>query len=109
VIAFAQVDRLQDVEIKRILDLPVGVLWRELYIEDRGILRVVRIELAEGLADDLFVGADALEGLTAERRRLFRRNRILVTRASAAEAATRTPAALSARSDTVPMSTDNHA
>jgi hypothetical protein len=74
VIAFAQVDRLQDVEIERVLDLPIRVLWRELKIDDDGILGVLGIELAECFADDLFVRPDALEGVSAEGRRLPRRD-----------------------------------
>jgi hypothetical protein len=92
VIAFVQVDRLQDVEVKRVFDLPIGVLWRELDVDNHGILGVVRIELAERFADNLFVGPDSLEGVTAKVGDCFDVIWILVTRESAAGAATRTPA-----------------
>jgi len=72
VIALAQVDRLQDVEVECVIDFAAGVPRRQLDVDDHGVFRIVRIELAVGLADELFVLADAGEGMAAEGRRLLR-------------------------------------
>ena len=58
-VALAQVDRLQDVEVERILDLPVPVARRKLDVDDDIILGVARVELAERFAGDLLVLSDA--------------------------------------------------
>src|SRR5437899_680956 len=71
VIAFAQVNRLEDVEVERVLDHAARVARRELEIDDHGILRIVRVDLAVRLADKLFVLPDALERVAAEGRRLL--------------------------------------
>ena len=60
VVALARIDRLQDVERMRILDLAGGVARRELDIDDDRILGVVRIEFAVRHADELFVLANDL-------------------------------------------------
>ena len=57
--ALAQVDRLQDVEVERVLDLAARIPRRELDVDDDGVLRIGGIDLAERLADDLFVLPDA--------------------------------------------------
>ena len=58
-VALAQVGRLQDVEVERILDLPVPVAGRELDVDDDIVLGVARGELAERVAGDLLVLSDA--------------------------------------------------
>jgi len=59
--ALGQIERLQDVEIVRVLDVAVRVRRREPDVRDDGILRIVRIDLALRIAGDDFVLADARE------------------------------------------------
>ena len=70
--ALAQVDRFQDVEVERVLDVAAGILRRELDVDDDGVLRIGRVDLAEGFAGDLLVLPDAGPRVTAKRRRLRR-------------------------------------
>ncbi len=67
--AATEVDRLEDVEVERVLDLAAGVPRRELDVHDHGVLRVEGIDLAERLADDLLVLSDARPRIAAKRRR----------------------------------------
>src|SRR5213078_308009 len=57
--ALAQIDRLQHVEVERVLDVAPGVPRRQRDVDDDRVLRIVRLHLAERLADDLFVLPDA--------------------------------------------------
>jgi hypothetical protein len=67
--ALAQVDGLEDVEVERVLDVAVGVPRRERDVDDHGVERIVRVQLAERLADDLLVLSDARPGKASERGR----------------------------------------
>jgi hypothetical protein len=67
--ALAQIDRLEDVEIERVLDVASDVARGQLDVHDPGILRVERIDLAERLAHNLLVLSDTRPRVTAERRR----------------------------------------
>jgi hypothetical protein len=69
VIAFAQIDRLQDVEVECIFDFAACVARGQLDVDDHSVFRIVRIKLAVRLADELFVLTDAGEGVAAEGRR----------------------------------------
>jgi hypothetical protein len=97
VIAFCEIGRFQHVEIERVLDLAIGILRRELDVDDDRVLRVLRIELAIGLADDLLVGADVLEDVAAERRLLLRDLQLRDARVR--RSCDSAPAALSATSE----------
>src|SRR5207248_11371953 len=66
-----QIDRLEDVEVEGVFDLAARVARRELDVHDRGVLRIVGVELAVRLAGQLFVLADVLEDVAAEGRRLL--------------------------------------
>src|SRR5262249_28414702 len=70
VAALREVDRLEDVEVERILDVAASVRRREPDVDDDRVLVVVRIELAERLADDALVLPHAWPGIAAEGRRL---------------------------------------
>src|SRR5262249_39731183 len=59
VIALARVNRLQDVEIERVLDIAPRIPRREREVDDDRISRVARADFGECLADDLFVLSDA--------------------------------------------------
>jgi hypothetical protein len=74
VCALLQVDRLQDVEVERVLDLAPSIARREREIDDDGVLRVKRVDLAVGLAGELLVLANAGPGVAAKGRRLGRRD-----------------------------------
>src|SRR3979411_682656 len=69
--ALAQVARLEDVEVKRVLDVSVGVPRRELKIDDPCVLLVERIDFGESLAGELLVLPDVRPGVAAEGRRLY--------------------------------------
>ena len=68
--AFAQVDRLEDVEVECVLDVAANVPRRQQDVDDDGILRIRGIDFAECLADDLLVLTDARPRVAAEGRRL---------------------------------------
>ena len=68
--ALGEIDRLQDVEVERVLDVAVGVARRELDVGDAAVLGIGRADFAVGLARDLLVLADAGPRVAAERRRL---------------------------------------
>jgi hypothetical protein len=67
--ALGQIDRLEDVEIEGVLDVPAGVARRQPDVHDYGILRVARVHLAERLTNDLLVLPDAGPRVATERRR----------------------------------------
>ena len=69
VVAAAQILRLEDVEIERVLDHAVLVSRRELDVHDHRVPGIARVELAERPADQLFVLSHAGKGVTAEGRR----------------------------------------
>jgi hypothetical protein len=70
-VALGHVDRLEDVEIGRILDHPAGVARRLVEVDDYRIERAFRIELAAEAADHLLIGPDIAEGLPGRKRLLF--------------------------------------
>jgi len=70
VVAVLQVDRLEDEDVGRVLDLAVAVPRREFDVGDEGISRIRGVELAEGGAAELLVLADRSEREAAERGRL---------------------------------------
>src|SRR5439155_3412540 len=74
VVPFTQIDRLQDVEVERILDLSGSIPRRKLDVDDNLILCILRIQLAKRLPDDLLVLPDTRPRVSAERRRLLLRD-----------------------------------
>ncbi len=70
--ALLQVDRLEDVEVERVLDLAARISRREGDVDDDGVLGIEGIDLAEGLAVELFILSDPRPRIAAECRRLFR-------------------------------------
>ena len=69
-IAVSQIDRLQDVDIHRVLDHATRVARSELDIGDNRVAAVAWIEFARGTATQLFVCADRAKACTLERWRL---------------------------------------
>ena len=57
-VALGEVDRLEDEDIHRVLDLAVGVAGRELDIGDDRVSRIRGVDLAVGFAAKLLVRAD---------------------------------------------------
>src|SRR5262245_1726855 len=68
-IALGQIDGLQDIKIHRVLDIAARIAWRELQVGNDCITRVVRVELAERRAAQLFISAYASKRLSFEGRR----------------------------------------
>ena len=64
------VDRLQQVDVHRVLDLPGRIAGCQGKVGDRAVARVARIDLSEGAAGELLVGPDRVERRAAEGRRL---------------------------------------
>src|SRR5262249_56864710 len=62
-VALGDVDRLEDVEVSRILDHSAGVARRLVEVDDCRIERAFRIEFAMKAADHLLIGPDGAEGL----------------------------------------------
>jgi TPR repeat protein len=70
-VGLGHVERLEDVEVGRILDHPAGVARRLGEVDDYRIERAFRIELAAKAADHLLIGPDVAEGLPGRKRLLF--------------------------------------
>ena len=66
VVALAQVNRLEDVEGERILDVAVGVRRREANVGDDRVLGIGGIHFAVGHADEFFVLSDARPHVAAK-------------------------------------------
>src|SRR5260370_14902931 len=72
VIALRKVKRLQNIKVERIVDFAVGVSRRKLQIDNSRIFRIIRIELAKCLPNDLLVLSNTRPRITAESRRFLR-------------------------------------
>ena len=61
-VAVVQIDRLEDEDVHRVLDLAARVARRHFDVGDHGVARIAGIELAKGGATELLVLADRSEG-----------------------------------------------
>src|SRR3954454_18716260 len=57
VVPFSQVGRLEDVDVRRVLDHTLGVAWRQLEVSDHPIARFVRVELSVSLTAKLLISS----------------------------------------------------
>ena len=76
VVAVAQIDRLQDVDVHRVLDVAARVARRELDVGDDPVASVVRVDFAVGLAAQLLVGAGGPERARHARDRILEGRRL---------------------------------
>ena len=61
-VALAQIDGLENEDVHRVLDLAARIAGRQLDVGDDRVARVVRVELAVGLAAELLIRAHAPVG-----------------------------------------------
>ena len=67
-VALAQIDRLQDVEIEGVFDLARSIALRQIDVHDHMIVAIRWAELAESFANDPLIGSDARKRKATERR-----------------------------------------
>jgi len=65
-VSAASVDRLEDRKIHRVLDHAAGIARCQLNVLYNRVQRILRVDLAEGSAVELFVLADLAKGLAGE-------------------------------------------